>query len=432
MANEPYGFQLTAPEYLAEPATATLRVREVDFREDPRWLQFISQHPDALIYHHPTWLSALESEYRGKCIALACEDADGEIQGILPLLYTRGLPIRISRHQVGRRLSSLPRTPLAGPLATSNLAAASLVKAAIDYVRNEPGLRLELKTTIPDLDKLVDGLQCIRWRDTYVRGLPDNRNRDVACKHAGTHETRTCAPCDTCRLFSFGNSRDNHQVKWAVNKAVKHGLSMRIAETEDELRAWYRMYLDVMRRNVVPPRPYRLFQRLWREMRSQGHMILVLAERNEERPGVSPVLSEPGAQETLANPEYGSIVGGSILLSFGDTVFWSFTGTEKGRSGHHSNDLTLWHCMRESCKQGYDWFDLGEVAENHPELSQFKAKWGTIQRPMYRYYYPACPQREEKEDSAGAKRVSQFARFVWQKLPLNVVAVLGNWIFSYL
>jgi hypothetical protein len=88
--------------------------------------------------------------------------------------------------------------------------------------------------------------------------------------------------------------------------------------------------------------------------------------------------------------------------------------------------------MRESCKQGYDWFDLGEVAENHPELSQFKAKWGTIQRPMYRYYYPACPQREEKEDSAGAKRVSQFARFVWQKLPLNVVAVLGNWIFSYL
>ncbi|MDR3574684.1 MAG: hypothetical protein P4L50_12535, partial [Anaerolineaceae bacterium] len=186
MAVESSGFQLTVPENLAEPTPATLRVREVDFREDPRWLQFISQHPDALIYHHPTWLSALEGEYRGKCIALACEDADGRFQGILPLLHTRGLPIRISRHQIGRRLSSLPRTPLAGPLATSNLAMASLVRAAVDYVRNEPDVRLELKTTVPGLDQLVDGLQCIRWRDTYVRGLPDNQNRKAECKDVGT------------------------------------------------------------------------------------------------------------------------------------------------------------------------------------------------------------------------------------------------------
>ncbi len=293
-------------------------------------------------------------------------------------------------------------------------------------------MRLELKTTIPDLDKLVDGLQCIRWRDTYVRGLPDNRSREVECKQAGARETRSCAPCDTCRLFSFGNSRDNHQVKWAVNKAIKHGLSMRIAESEDELRAWYRMYLDVMRRNVVPPRPYRLFQWLWREMRSQGHMILVLTERSEERPNALSVQSDPEPQETPATSKCASIVGGSILLKFGQTVFWSFTGTENSRSGHHGNDLTLWHCMHESCRLGYGWFDLGEVAENHPELSQFKAKWGTMLRPMYRYYYPARPEREHEQAHASVDHLTQIARSVWRRLPLDVIAVLGDRIFSYL
>ncbi len=134
MTNEPSDLQVSVPELHTESTAAILRVREVDFRQDPRWLEFISVHPDALIYHHPIWLSALESEYGRKCVTLACEDAEGRFQGILPLLQTRGVPIRISRHQIGRRLSSLPRTPLAGPLATSNVVAAALVRAAVDYV----------------------------------------------------------------------------------------------------------------------------------------------------------------------------------------------------------------------------------------------------------------------------------------------------------
>ena len=47
--------------------------------------------------------------------------------------------------RTGRRLSSLPRTPVAGPLALNERAVAALVSAAIDRVRGEVGTRLELK-----------------------------------------------------------------------------------------------------------------------------------------------------------------------------------------------------------------------------------------------------------------------------------------------
>ena len=72
-----------------------LNVLEMDFREDPRWEQFVSSHPGASIYHHPGWLSSLESEYRQKCVSLACVDEQGRVCAVLPLLYTKGLPLHL-------------------------------------------------------------------------------------------------------------------------------------------------------------------------------------------------------------------------------------------------------------------------------------------------------------------------------------------------
>lgn len=417
-------------ERAGEMPLESLRVIEVDFRKDSRWETFISSHPEALIYHHPSWLAALESEYGSKCVALACESAEGEFKGILPLLRTRGLPFSISRHQVGPRLSSLPRTPLAGPLADSNEIAALLVRAAVDRVRSEPGLQLELKTTVPGLERMVDGLHCVNWRDTFVRGLPANENAE--CASEGGRRPRQCSDCDQCREFSFGNSRDNHQIKWAIKKAVRLGLAMRTAADEDDLREWYRQYLQVMRRNVIPPRPYRFFRQLWKEMRPSGKMILVLAQRLE--PGSEDHATEPATvpTEMQVRSREAQVVSGSILMQFGSTVFWAFTGIGEGNLSFHANDLTLWHCMHESCKQGYRWFDLGEVAEEHPQLSQFKAKWGTIRKPMYRYYYPFVSRPRDEETPADTHHLNKVGCRVWRRLPLSVTRLLGDWIFSYL
>src|SRR2546425_7803465 len=100
-----------------------LRVVLVDLRTDKRWEAFLASHPDAVIYQHPGWIRALETEYGRECITLACEDAGGQLRGILPLMATCGLPWDLEGHQAGRRLSSLPRSPLAGPLATEPEAA---------------------------------------------------------------------------------------------------------------------------------------------------------------------------------------------------------------------------------------------------------------------------------------------------------------------
>ena len=409
-----------------------LNVIEVNFRNDRRWMDFIISHPDALIYHHPGWLSALESEYGRKCTTLACEAPDGAFRAILPLLPTRGLPFRIGRHVISRRLSSLPRTPLAGPVADNAHAMKAILERAIMLVQAEPNVQLEIKSTLPGLDQLVPGLTCAHWRGTYTRALPNTETNKAQNLNQKTRQPRPCSNCDDCRQLRFGSARANHQVRWAAKKALKEGVSLCADKQAKELRNWYRLYLEVMRRNVVPPRPFRFFQALYSELSPLGHLALVLAELDHHPDGSAPSSVDSQKRDTHDAVNRSGLISGSILLQFGQTAIWAFTGSNDLCLRLHANDLTLWNCMHDSCMHGFNWFDLGEVAENHPELIQFKAKWGAVLQPTYRYYYPISSSPSAPDVQPAAAMMTRIAAFAWQRLPLSMVELFGDWAYRFL
>lgn len=384
-----------------------LRVFELNFRQDDRWRDFVSSHPDALIYHHPGWLSALEGEYGQACVSLACANEQGQLLAVLPLFFTKGLPLKIGRMATGRRLSSLPRTPIAGPLAINQSACKAIVRHAIELARSLPGVQLEIKTPIANLDGPDSALTCVEWRPTYVEELPPI-SEETAWEDfwENLRLPRGCASCEGCRRLRFGNAKRQHRVKWAVNKAVKLGLQVRDAESEDELKQWYRLYLLTMRHNAVPPRPYRFFRGLWSTLGPDGKMRLLLAERQKA-----------GKKR---------LVAGSILLQFGQTVFYAFTGCAPQDFSLHPHDILQIEAIRGACRAGFRWYDFGEVAEEHEALAQFKTKWGGDPRPLYRYYYPA----RVESASDGSSRIGTSARKIWRSLPPKATAVLGDLIYS--
>jgi len=383
-----------------------LRVSELDYRRDPRWEGFIASHPGALIYHHPGWLMALESECDRECVSLACEDERGQLRAVLPLFYTKGLPLKFGRMLTGRRLSSLPRTPIAGPLAMDQKAAAAIVAYAIELASSQPGVRLEIKAQIGDLDEPAGALACIPWRSTYLKELPP------ATEGASWEEfwesarlPRTCGSCKGCRRLRFGNARRQHRVNWAVNKGIKLGLEVRDAETEEDLSNWHRLYLLTMRHNAVPPRPYRFFQSLWSSLQPSGKMRLLLAEQRK--------MGEK------------RMVAGSILLQFGQTVFYAFTGCAPEDLHLHPHDILQMEAICSACKNGFRWYDFGEVTEDHETLAQFKTKWGGNPVPLYRYYYP----EPAKHAPDGGERLASFTRKIWRVLPLKATEVVGDWMY---
>jgi hypothetical protein len=346
------------------------------------WDRYVAGHEDGLVYHDSGWLRALHREYGQRPIGLTLVDANGALRGILPLMATRGLPLRRFRGIAGRRLSSLPRTPVAGPLADDAAGLAALTAAAAG--RTPAGAQLQLKLAEPRLDGLVPGVVGHPWRLTYALELP-SRPEDLR----------------------FGNARNHSAIKRAVNKAHKLGVHVRPAERPAELRAWYGLYLDTMRRNVVPPRPLRLFRALWDELQPRGGMRLLLAERD------------------------GEMLAGCVMLQLGSTVFYGFNGSRRDALDARPNDAIHWEAIHMACAEGFRRYDFGEVVERHAGLTRFKAKWGTEPRRLHRYYFPAPAEPPETGDpDQGA--LGRAAERAWQRLPLGATALAGDLTYRFL
>lgn len=355
---------------------------------DPRWDDFVRTAPGGTVFHHSGWLAALERESRRRVLRLACEAPDGTLSGVLPLMMARGLPLGLGGAAAGPRLSSLPRTPVAGPVGTSQASLAALVAEALAQAA-AAGLRLQLKPAAGALSPLP-GLQGSPWRRCYVKPLPADPE-----------------------LLRFGNSRNHGRVAWAVRKAEREGLRVRDAASEADLRQWYRLYLDTNRWRGLPARPYRLFRSAWERLRPGGFLRLLLACREQS-----------GRDRILA---------GSMLLRLGDTTFYAFNGRVREALPLRPNDLLQWHAMRDAAAAGYRWYDFGEVSEGNEGLAQFKAKWDTQTRTLVRYHAPALPPGENKYGSAGNREwLRRVAVGAWHRVPLPATALAGDQVYRFL
>jgi hypothetical protein len=374
------------PRFPGLPRPDGLRIIELE-TSDPRWEAFVGAHPDGLIYHHPAWVDLLTREYRRPLVCLGCVDSGGRLQGILPLMRTRGLLFAKSA-ATGRRLSSLPRTPFAGPLSLNDRASEALVTAAIDRARAQRGTGLEVKRAPSAGDWMADGLACAPWRLNYVLELPERADE-----------------------LRFGDSRNHARIKWAINKAARHGVQVREAVTLDDLRAWYALYVRTMQSHAVPQRPYRLFRHAWHLMRPRGLMRLLLAERID------------GDGRT--------ILAGSMFLMFGRTVFYAFNGCGAQGRSLRANDVIQWEAIHRACNEGFRRYDLGEVVEAQEGLHDFKGKWGAEAQRLYRYYYPSTVGVESTaQESSGP--VGRLVRTAWRHLPWRATAQLGDWLYSFM
>lgn len=367
-----------------------MQIITTDPLSDPRWLEFVLAHPDRTVYHHPGWIRALQYEFRQQGEHLACVNDAGEFLAILPLVITQGIPFGLGGHLAARRVSSLPRTPLGGPLSKDIQSTQAILSEALRRTSKHRGQSLQLKTGTDSLDGLVEGITCTPWRMSYVLELPS----------------------ETKGEFWIRDGQNRARIKWAVRKAQKSGVTVRLAQTEADYRAWYRLYLETMRYNGVPPRPFRLFTSLRKELGESGILELLVAEHCA------------GGRPT--------IIAGSLFSWFGNTVSYLFNAMDRRHGALRANDAIQWEAINEACRKGFRHFDFGEVAYGADDLAQFKSKWGALPRPMYRYYAP--PPVNSRNDHAFGSHggMKSLAIQVWRRLPLAVIAWLGDRIYSYL
>ena len=352
-------------------ASSPPHVIKIDPQTDLRWEAFMSNLSTDWIYYSPAWLQVLEEVYGYKPMHLACEDASGQVVGILPLFYSRGW-------RSGRVLRSV----FAGPLASDVHASAMLVQAAVECARAEPGTQLHLKITSNALDAQVENLVGVPSYQTYHLALPER-----------------------AELFQLDVT-----IKRAIKKATRMGVEVREAQTERELRAWYEMYLHTMHKLVVLPNPYRFFQLAWQHLHAKGMLRLLLAEQ-----------VETGQRRLLA---------GNLLLQHGQTISFDSSGWREEDQSLRPNDLLHWRAIQHACARGLRWYDFGDVSFRNSGLARYKSKWGAEAKTAYDYSYPA--HHHEMNGAKGHSRnaTRQLMLATWQRLPARAVGLLSDWYYA--
>jgi len=291
---------------------------------DPRWDDYVRAQPHARPYHLGPWAAVLRGAYGFRPEYLALVDGEA-VRGVLPLMGNRGL--------AGRRLRSLPALPAAGPLADSPEGERELLAAARERAAAS-GATLTVRTRSPALE--IDGLRRRPMYASFVLALPDDP--------------------DELRARWRRQSSNLHR---SIERARREGVSVREARGGD-VRAFYDLYVELMRVKRVLPRPLRQLE-LDLEMlgaRDAAHLWVAV--------------------------HGGRVVAGALFHVAGETIDLLWSASSRDALRVRPNHAVYWHAIRWSIERGLRRFDLGE-ARPRTSLESFKQQWGARPEPEFRY-----------------------------------------------
>ncbi len=288
---------------------------------DPRWGDFVRNHPAATPFHHPDWARLVASCYGFRAFALVTNDPEGTIRA--------GLPVVEVRHfHGGPKWVSLPFTDYCPPLVSTRQEEAELV-SALRRASGAAGVR-RVEVRSPLAGAPASGRMAFRHL-LALEGGP-------ASVYAGFHRS---------------------QVQRNIRRAEREGLTVRRAtRPEDLVDTFYGLHLRTRRRQGVPVQPRRFFRLLWD--RAIGT-------------GLGSVLIVDAPTQPIA---------AAVFLAWNGTVIYKFGASDASAWSLRPNHLLFWHAIRTACEQGYQWFDFGRTDADQEGLRNFKRSWGAIEEPL--------------------------------------------------
>lgn len=360
------------------------QVREVDPLASDDWDRFVRSHPNATVYHLAAWSRILAAAYRFRPRYLELRGDDGEIEGVLPLAGRRGL-------LTGRRLRSLPAIEIGGPLARDRSGEAQLLAAAGDLAARQ-GAKLSVDSG-HSLPLEGSGLREVRRPPTWIAPIPAPEGYD-----------------------EWLSARSSN-LRRGVKRAAKHGVTVRLAESELDLRRFYRLYLETMRKHRAAPRSWRQLE-LSRRLLGPETFRLFLAEYS------------------------GKTIAGGVFHDFGGGLELLYNGSDETALDQRPNHALYSSVVRWGAENGRDRLDYG-FAWPDTNLGKFKRQWGGEAVARFRYETgeataSEAPPEEGEGEALPEEGERTQARWLsatsdlWGKAPLGVTRLVAVLAYRYL
>jgi CelD/BcsL family acetyltransferase involved in cellulose biosynthesis len=300
---------------------------------DPRWRDFVDAAPGAAIFHHPTWLSVIQSRYGYPVAACALLAADGAVQAGFPVALVR-TPLTAAR------LVAFPFSDLCQPLGTPPDVYA-LGPVAAD-LRTRMGASMEVRGPFD----APDARPGARYRHHVLTLAPD----------MGEVERR------------FRRS----SVMRGVRRARREGLRAQRRVDVHALDSFFRLHVETRSRLGAPTQP-RGFVRDLERLFAEDLGFVLLVERGAE------------------------IAAAAVFLHHGRVLTYKYGASDVRALQMRPNNLLFWEAIRWGCENGMDRLDLGRSELWQDGLREFKRSWGADEHELvYTHIGPGAPREADR------------------------------------
>jgi serine/alanine adding enzyme len=297
-----------------------------------RWDQFVLSHKGGTIYHTSSWCRVIEQTYGHQPVYVIIEDDSGAIQAGLPLFY-------IKSKLAGYRLVGLPGAQACDPLVSNQEEYDQLVAFALDFMQRHHIKNLELRTSEHfQLDSRKFGHEMKEY-SCYILNL----DRE---------------------LQAIESSLKKDSIRRRIKKAYASGLQLSIGESLNDIKEFYKLYLQLRKNRGLLPQPYLFFSSMFANMAEDKNIDILHAK-------------------------YGNrVVSSLILLKYKDAVNYEFGASRPDMMHLGTSPFLLWEAIKKAKRDGYKRFDFGRTSDDNTSLAQFKLKWGTTCEALPYYFIP--------------------------------------------
>lgn len=345
-----------------------LFVTPIDPTVDARWDAFVASQAQASVYHHSSWVKVIRATYGHETICLTLQDDRNTISGVIPFVLIKS---RIT----GSRIVSLPFATYCNPILPNDAFA-----KVLDFLleRYEDIDYIELKVVENDAGRPPKGF--VR-RSEYV-----------------THILSLEPPLEDL-LMSFHST----SVRQRVRKGEKKNFKVKLAESEEDLKQFYKLHTVVRKKHGLPPHPYSFFFHLWHELRPRQMVYAPLVLSNDQ------------------------VAAAAFILRFKETFYFEQSATSTDYLKDCANQVLIWESIKLARSLGGRYFDFGRSARDNLPLIEFKKRWNAQGVPLSSYFYPECPRRNS-EASMSRKILGRINHL----LPNTMLQLEGRLLYPHL
>jgi CelD/BcsL family acetyltransferase involved in cellulose biosynthesis len=334
----------------------------VDPRTDPLWRTLVEETPSS-VFHSPSWIQVLTDTYGWDAYAYVV------LEGGKP---QAGIPFCRITDILGERILSLPFSDYCDPLVADGENWQLLVDCFLPE-RRPVSLRC-LHSSLPLADERFKLVKQAKWHGLDLQP-------EVESLWSGMHDS-------------------THR---AIRKSQREGLVVRAAKSEEELRTFFDMHLQVRKYKLgLLAQPFSFFQNIWRHFVETQHGFLLLALYQDK------------------------IVAGDFFLEWKDTLYYKFNASLFSDLSHRPNDLLIWEGMKCGKARGRTFLDFGLSDIDQEGLVRYKRKFGTEEKTIsfLRWAPDPSPTPAEKQLRDLLGRLTQ--RFTDQLVPDLVTERAGE------